>query len=202
MFDSHISMDAQISSVCRATHFHLRNIRAIRHLLTDDAAASLVHALVTSRIDYCNSLLFGLPDCKLNRLQRIHNIAARIVSRCSKSDHITPVLHSLHWLPVQQRITYKLMLLTFKCIHGLAPSYLAELVSLHQQPRALRSGSQHLLHVPRSRLKTYGDRCFEVAAPTEWNKLPMALRETKSLPMFKSMLKTHLFTLFVSNKLS
>ena len=106
MFDNNQKMDIHISSVCRATHFHLRNIGAIRSHLTDSATASLVHSLVTSRLDYCNSLLYGLPDNQLNRLQRLQNIAARIVTRSPKHDHITPVLKELQGLPVRMRVLF------------------------------------------------------------------------------------------------
>ena len=106
VLDDHLDMNKHISSICRSTHFHLRNIGAIRHLLTDTAASQVVHALITSRLDYCNSLLYGIPDNKLCRLQRIQNIAARITSRCSKHCHITPVLKELHWLPVKIRILF------------------------------------------------------------------------------------------------
>ena len=83
---------------------------------------------MTSRLDYCNSLLNGVPDYKLKRVQRMQNIAARIVSRCPYRDHITPVLESLHWLPVKYRILFKLLLLTYKCLNGLGPGYLSCLV--------------------------------------------------------------------------
>ena len=91
IFDDKLSMDAHIKSVCKSTQYHLRNIGAIRHLLTDDAAAQLVHSLISSRLDYCNSLLCGLPDNAIQKLQRIQNNAARIVSRCAKHEHISPI---------------------------------------------------------------------------------------------------------------
>ena len=101
MFDDHMQMDAHISYICRTIHFHLLNIGAIRNLLTDSATEQLIHSLVTSRLDYCNSLLNEVPGYKLKRVQRMQNIAGRIVSRCPYRDHITPVLASLHWLPVK-----------------------------------------------------------------------------------------------------
>ena len=116
MFDDHMQMDAHIGHICRTTHFHLRNIGAIRNLLTDSATEQLIHSLVTSQLDYCNSLLNGMPGYKLKRIQRMQNIAARIVSRCPYKDHITPVLESLHWLPVKYRILFKLLLLTYRCL--------------------------------------------------------------------------------------
>ena len=103
IFDSHLNLESHINSVCPGTP---RNIRSIRNILTDNACSQLIHALVTVRIDYCNSLLYGLPDCSLSRLQRILNTAARILCKIPKFDHITKTLLDLHWLPIQQRILF------------------------------------------------------------------------------------------------
>ena len=105
MLDNHIAMDAQIQYVCRSTLYHIRNISAIRQLIPQSAAAQLIHSLVTSRLDYCNSLLYGVPKCKREQLQRVQNIAARVVTltRCSPENRITPILKSLHWLPIKIR---------------------------------------------------------------------------------------------------
>ena len=162
-------------------------------MLSDKSAVQLVHSLVSSCLDYCNSLLYGLPDSKLNRLQRMQNIAARIITRTPKSSHITPILKELHWLPIKSRILFKILLLTYRALHGLAPQYLAELLIPYQQTRSLRSANQHLLTVPKTRLKTYGERCFMAAAAYEWNSLPIVIKTARSLNAFKSALKTHLF---------
>ena len=132
MFDHHVSMDVQLKNICRSALFRIRNVSAIRHLLPS-VAAQLMHSLVTSRLDYCNSILYGLPDCKINRLQRVQNIAARVVSRCSKYDHITPILKSLHWLPVKMRILFKILLLAYNCVNGLAPEYMCDLLIPYKQ---------------------------------------------------------------------
>jgi len=192
-FDNCMTMDNHVINCCRSIHFHIRNIGKIRHLLSQDTAAQLVHSVITSRLDYCNSLLYGLPDTLTGRLQRMQNIAARIVSRTSKSAHITPVLKILHWLPVKQRIKFKVLLLTHKIIHSNAPDYLRSLIIHHMPSRLLRSSNHFLLEVPKTRLKTYGDRSFSYAAPTEWNKLPIDLRTCSNLHTFKSELKTYLF---------
>ena len=114
--------------------------------------------------------------------------------RTRTTEHITPVLKTLHWLPVHQRIVYKILLLTFKILHDLAPSYLTELLSLKMNAtRSLRSDSQNLLIVPKSRTVMYGDRDFRNASPRLWNDLPLHLRLCHSLPEFKQLLKTHLF---------
>ena len=124
----------------------------------------------------------------------MQNAAARLVTRSKKADHITPVLKSLHWLPVHRRIEYKMLLLTFKTLHGLAPCYMRELLTQKaNSARNLRSNDMNLLLVPKSRTVSYGDRDFRIAAPKLWNGLPEYIRKCESLPEFKSFLKTHLF---------
>ena len=195
VLDNHMAMDAQIQYVCRTTLYHIRNISAIRQLIPQSAAAELIHSLVTSRLDYCNSLLYGVPKYKLKQLQRIQNIAARVVTltRCSPENHITPILKSLHWLPIAIRIDFKILLLTYKCVNNLAPDYLCNLVIKKKNPRPLRSDKFELLKVPTTRLKTYGDRSFQYAAAVEWNTLPLEIRQSPSVSCFKTNLKTHLF---------
>jgi len=148
---------------------------------------------VSSRIDYCNSLLYGLPDYKLKRLQRVQNIACRVVSRAPQAAHVTPLLDELHWLPVAQRIRFKVLLLTYRALHSLAPSYLCELVTPYTPGRSLRSADKLLLAVPQVRLKSYGERCFEAAAAKEWNDLTPELRKSCTFSIFKLDLKTFLF---------
>ena len=193
LLDSELSMQPQISSVCKSAYFHLRNIARIRKYLTESAAHSIVHAFVTSRIDYCNSLLSGMSKASLSKLQHVQNSAARLVKRVKRTDHITPHLFELHWLPVFHRVKFKLLLLTYKALNGLAPVYICDLLSYYQPSRALRSADLSLLDVPATRLITCGDRAFSVAAPKVWNSLPQYLRKSTSLTSFKSKLKTFLF---------
>lgn len=195
LFDQHLNMEAHVTRVCRASYLQLRKLSQIRDMVTQEAAEILVHAFVTSRLDYCNSLLYGLPATTISQLQRIQNWAARIVTRTRKFDHITPVLCSLHWLPVRQRITFKVAVLTYRAIHGQAPVYLQELVEIYRPARNLRSADSNTLSVPASRLRTVGDRRFAFAAPRTWNALPLCVRNAGSLAIFKRLLKTHLFRL-------
>ena len=195
IFDSHLNLESHINSVCRSAYFHLRNIRSIRNILTDNACSQLIHALVTVRIDYCNSLLYGLPDCSLSRLQRILNTAARILCKIPKFDHITKTLLDLHWLPIQQRILFKILILTYQAYHKTAPQYLCDLIMPYSNARNLRSDNMLLIAPchPRVKLKSYGERSYQHAAPTEWNKLPLLIRESLSLDIFETQLKTFLF---------
>ena len=97
----------------------LHNIGRIRKFLSPDDTKSLVHAFITSRIDYCNSLLYGLPACQLNKMQRVLNAAARLVCKAPQYSHVTPLLRELHWLPIRQRVNFKIILFAFKAIHGM-----------------------------------------------------------------------------------
>lgn len=193
MFDKHMTMVPHVNSVCRSAYMHIRNIGCIRRFLSVDATKSLMHSLVTSRLDYCNGLLYGLPATLINKLQRVQNMGARVITRTRRHDHITPVLIKLHWLPVQRRVDYKVLVYVFKAIHAEAPEYLCDLLTVYQQTRSLRSASCVSLVVPRTKTVTYGDRHFGSAAAKLWNSLPAELRNTSTLNGFKKALKTHLF---------
>ena len=197
IIDSHLSLEEHISNVCRVAQFHIFNIGRIRRYLSQSAAEQFVHAFITSRLDYCNSLLGGLPAHSINRLQRLQNIAARIVTLTGRREHITPVLKALHWLPVCKRIDFKTLLLVYKAYHQIAPSYLQELIVPYIPTRNLRSSSHHLLVVPRHRSALH-QRAFGVRGPLLWNALPAELRAAPSLCVFKKNLKTYLFNEFYS----
>ena len=193
IFDSIMSMEDQVTAICKATHYHLRNIGRIRKCITYEACDKLIHALVTSRLDCGNGNLYGLPISQNYRLQRILNIAARILTLSRPSCSITPILIELHWLPIEKRIEYKILLTTFKATHNLAPQYICDMIKPYPTPRQLRSSEENLLAIPQSRTKTYGDRAYSVAAPKLWNVLPEELRFINELGHFKRQLKTHLF---------
>ena len=122
-------MVTQINQTCKAAFFHIFNIRRIRKFLSFDTVQTLVNAFVISRLGYCNSILFGLPNTELQKLQRVQNTAARLICNMNKFDHINPILVKLHELRVRYRINFKILLITFKVIHGLAPKYLSELLT-------------------------------------------------------------------------
>ena len=126
-------------SLRKTCFLHLWNIAKIRDSLSQKGTEILVHAFISSKLDSCNSLLYGLPQSLIDRLQAVQNCAARPVTRSRKHDHITPILKQLHWLPVYSRIKYKVRLLTFKALHGLAPSYITEMLQPYKQSRSLRA---------------------------------------------------------------
>ena len=197
-FDERLSMTTHITKLCCASFYHLHNIRRIRKYLSQDAAETLIHSFITSRVDYCNGLLHGLPAYQLQKLQRVQNAAARLIFMERKYCHITPLLQKLHWLPIKYRIQFKILLIMFKAIHGLALSYIVDLICVKplNTRYSLRSTKGLLLEHPMC--KTYvtlGDRAFKAAAPTLWNELPIHIRNSKSLNSFKNLLKTHLFKL-------
>ncbi len=172
----------------------LRNIAKLRNMLPVSDAEKLVHAFMTSRLDYCNALLGGCPASSINKLQVVQNAAARVLTRSRKYDHITPILQSLHWLPIKYRISYKILLLAYKALNGLAPAYLTSLLSRYNPSRSLRSQNSGLLVVPRIAKSTKGGRDFSYLAPKLWNSLPDNVRGSDTLSLFKYRLKTHLFS--------
>uniref|UniRef100_A0A8C1ETF6 Reverse transcriptase domain-containing protein n=1 Tax=Cyprinus carpio carpio TaxID=630221 RepID=A0A8C1ETF6_CYPCA len=198
ILDSNLSFENHISHVTKTAFFHLRNIAKLRNMLPVRDAEKLVHAFMTSRLDYCNALLGGCSASSINKLQVVQNAAARVLTRSRKYDHITPILQSLHWLPINFRISYKILLLTYKALNGLAPAYLTSLLPRYNPSRSLRSQNAGLLIVPRIAKiskSTVGGRSFSYLSPKLWNNLPNIVWEADTLLQFKSRLKTHLFNL-------
>ena len=153
--DSFLTISQQVTSLCRSLNFHLYNISRVRRMLTDEACNHAVRSLVLSRLDYANSLLVNINVSDIDRLQRIQNRAARIVLNARKYDHVSPLLKQLHWLPVSNRIIYKVALIVYKSIHSLTPQHISCLFSPVQQSRySLRSRTDpHLLKIPYINLK-------------------------------------------------
>ena len=153
----------------------------------------LIQAFVISKLDCGNALLSGVSTNLLRKLQRVQNMAARVITFTPRREHISPVLRSLHWLPIHRRIEFKILLLVYLCLHDIAPQYLAEMLTTHAVTRSLRSNDKQLLVVPRSKLKRHGDRSFNVVAPVLWNSLPECMKSSSSVASFKRTLKTFLF---------
>ena len=191
-------MTGQVRGLCRTLNYHLRNIARIRRYLDEDSCHHVVRSLVTSRLDYGNSLLVGCTNAQLNQLQRIQNKAARLICGAKKREHISPYLTRLHWLRVHQRINFKLFVFMYQCINNHAPPYLCNDIVLYRhhntQSHNLRSLSDNTrLYIPKTN-RSFGDNSFCVAGPRLWNALPITIREAPSLMVFKKLLKTHLFT--------
>ena len=163
-----------------------------KSILTNPRLKKIINSAVTFRLNYCNNILYGINGYLVSQLQHCQSNVARIVSLRQKYDQITPVLKELHWLPVEKRIIYKIVLLAYMAQHGMAPAYLSSLVSLYKPGRLLRSLGKHLLTTPRYRLGFFGKRCFVHAAPSLWNTLPISIKCAQSIDTFKSSLKTHL----------
>ena len=196
IFDQSLTFDDHISAICQSVHFHIRSIGKVRKILSFDACAIPIHALISSRLDYCNSILYNLPDTKIGRLQRVQNQAACILTRSPRREHITPVLKQLHWLKVRERIRYKILILTHKAFYANAPPYLCSLVVKRESVVSTRSSQDgYLLCKPpisRDCSNTFLERSFLYAAPHEWNSLEKGVRISE-FNAFKKAIKTVLF---------
>ena len=183
-------MSEHVTRFASSCYYFLYNLRWIRKYLSQSVCETLVNALVVSRLDYCNSLLYGHPFKLLSRLQRVQNSAARLIYLSTRYSPSSPLLYHLHCLPIKYRCIFKIFLITFKAIHGLAPSYIQDLVKVQHQSRVLRFASATSLEHPSIKSSnTLGDRSFFLAAPTEWNRLPANIRNSSSLAIFKRLQK-------------
>jgi len=193
LVDSNANMEAHINNICKGAYIQLRNIGKLKRYLSQDSLELVIHAFVTTKLDYCNSLLCGLPATLISRLQRVQNAAARILTGSPRHCHTTPLLRALHWLPVEKRVEFKILLLVYKALHGDGPAYLQDLITPHVPARKLRSVDLHLVNIPFTSSSLVQSRAFSVAGPRLWNSLPCAIRSATSIVLFKKNLKTHLF---------
>ena len=171
----------------------LRNIWKIRAKLDFDTARIVVQSLILSKLDYCNSLLVGTPECHLSHLQCVQNMACRVVCNLKKFDHVSPSMCSLHWLKVRERIAFKLAYMVFCCINGLAPDYLVALLPSITHSRALRSSTSGSLPSAKCRTSLASVGSFSAVGPKIWNNLPPTIRAIRSTEGFRKCLKTYLF---------
>ena len=185
-----------INTVCKSAFYHLRNLSRIRKFISTETAKTLLHAFISSKLDHCNSLLNNLPKYAVKKLQYLQNAAACLITFSSKFNHITPILKDLHWLPINERIKFKILILTFKALHDLTPSYIQELTSLYRPSRTLRSSMSLCRNSTSYNLKSYGSRACAVASPQLWNDLPEQIKNSDHLQTFKTRLKTYLFKEF------
>jgi hypothetical protein len=196
ILDSELTMEEHVIKLCQTCFFHLRRIRSVRRSLTSQALNTLVHAFISSRIDFCNGVLCGISGYLIDRLQSVLNSSARLVLNIRKYDHISAALRdNLHWLPIHQRVQFKICLFVRSCLVGAAPTYLAEscrYVRSATGRQNLRSAARGDLIGPPWRLKGYGYRGFSVAGPRLWNALPSDVRNLDiGLETFKKNLKTY-----------
>ncbi|KAF7661202.1 hypothetical protein LDENG_00266910 [Lucifuga dentata] len=173
--------------------FQLRQITKSKTFLTFKDLEKVIHAFISSSLDHCNALYSGIRKSNIHQLQQVQNAAAWLLTGSNRRQYITPVLASLHWVPVHFRINFKILLITFKAYLGLAPSYNCDMLKSYEPARSLRSSGSDLLTIPKSNLKTKGDRTFAVSIPKLWNDLPEDLRFAKSVSAFKSQLKSHFY---------
>ena len=193
ILDSVLSSEASVNSICKSTWFNLFNISRSRGSLKTDSTKILIPDYVISKIDYCNRLLYGIPNKLLNRIQRSQNNAARVVLGLHKFSHITPALATLHWLPVNRRVDFKIALLVYKATNGQAPYNIADLLQPYDPPRKL-CWADKLLSQPPCPLKSNGDRAFCCAAPVVWNNIHHSVKTAVTVDNFKVKLKTHFYS--------
>ena len=190
--DPQLNMKKQVSNICRLSYLEIRRIGKIRKHLKVDTAKRLACARVLTRLDYCNSLLAGVAKDQINRLQKAQNSAAKMVLRKKRRDRATPLLAQLHWLPVEQRISYKVGTLAYRHFDETLPPYLSDKLHRNKSSRTLRSSEKLQLSTTKVNLKTAGGRSFKFQAPHIWNSIPLQVRQSPSYNSFKNNLKTHL----------
>ena len=195
IFDETLSFNAQINQATRTAGYHLRNIAFIKKYLDESLITKLVHNFVLSRLDYCNSLYYGLPNYQLKKLQNIQNRAARLIKGTSTRDRITPVLIDLHWLPIKARITFKICTLAFQALKFNKPQYLRNTLKEFKPSTniTLRHALEPLRLEQQRSLSKLGDRAFERCVPTLMNNIPKDIKQCDDVKIFKRKLKTHIF---------
>ena len=194
IFDKNFNFRSHISAICSSCIYHIRNLRSIHCHLDLDSAKLLANVLVSSLLDYCNSLLSGIAETDLTKLQCVLNRLARIVTKSPPFTRSVPLLLSLHWLPVKYRVHFKICLLTYKALHEEQPVYLRSLIAISLPSRSLRSNRGITLSIPRIKTNT-GVRAFSSCAPSLWNNLPLSVHPATSVATFRRRLKTSLFDL-------
>ena len=193
-FDKNFNLNVHISNLRRSCYNEIRKISHIRPHLNEKCTIQLIVSLVLSKLDYCNCLFYNMSNYNFNQLQLVQNHAARIVKKAHKRTSATSILFDLHWLPVKQRVSYKIALTVFKCLNNEDfPIYLKELITIYTPSRTLRSCDKFLLKKPFMKLLTFGQKSFSFAAPEVWNSLPFEIRSCHNFNIFKKKLKTHFF---------
>ena len=187
LLDSQLSFRNHVCKLKCALFGKLRSIRRMKPFLTEFQVKILVQGIVLSSLDFCNSLYYGCNQKVLHQLQTIQNSACRVIFGLKKTDSVKEKMKQLHWLQIQQRIEFKIILFVFKSIHSSAPSYLSELfypVNINEKRApTLRINNTH----------SFNARAFQISGAKLWNNLPSKIREIYDIEKFKQNLKTHLF---------
>ena len=195
MLDKNLSMKEQIDKVVKMAGFHLRNIAFVKKYIDESSLKKLIHNHVISRLDYCNSLYYGLPNYQLRKLQYIMNRSARLIKGRTRRDRITPVLIELHWLPIKARIIFKICVMVYQVIKNGKPDYLRKLLRDYHPGTTVslrRNDDPFMLDEPRCNLQM-GFRAFKTSAPRLYNRLPREIKESNNVDIFRKRLKTYLF---------
>ena len=198
VLDSTLSFRPHIDSVVKTCNFYIRNLYMIRNFINRDNLLSLVHSLIVSKIDYCNSLLVGLPIVTLKKVESILNRAARLIYSLHPQVPTTPFLMKLHWLTVKARVEFKICLITFRALKFNQPLYIRELLSLApvEPVMSLRSSDDpyHLCEPRAVGESNFANRSFAYVAPRLFNTLPLSLKQIESVDTFKKQLKSFFFS--------
>ena len=186
------TLDKHVNEICHSAYFHTRALRHVRNAISDDTAKTVAQALISSRFDYANLILYGAPKYNISKLQRAQNVLARVVRRSHRRTSADALLHKLHWLPIEDRIVFKLALLTYKTLLIGSPSKLSTLLTMYRPPRTLHSSNCNLLCATRTKTVT-GSRAFRCVASAIWNSLPADIKSACSIESFRTKPKTFLF---------
>ena len=198
--DNRLNLSHFISATIASCNISLRNLWKMANKLTFKLKIQLVHAMILSRLDYCNSILYGISVENLQRLQKVQNCAVRFIFNKSKRSHASNFLKEVHFLPIRFRILYKINMLIYKCINNMAPSYLQDLIQLRfPTVNDVRLNNDYfMLEHPPLTTFTSTTKAFSYCAPLTWNCLPYELRSCENISLFKKRLKTHYFDLAFS----
>ena len=194
IFDSDFSFHKHVSNniICKSCFYHIRDLRRIRRHIPLSTAKTISNFLISSRLDYSNSLINNIAKHDLSKLKRVQNCLARVVLRAPRFPPSLLLIKQLHWLPVNYRIKFKLSTLAYRAPAIHQPPYLASLLNFSNIPRQLRSSTSQQLSIPRTKLNL-GKRALSVAAPIIWKEIPTKLKYCESLASFRKNLKTYLF---------
>ena len=188
--DCKVTYDRHVSLICSTMNYYLKNLRSIRKFMSSSTAETFVHSLITNRLDQCNSLFVGMSRANTSKLQVLQNSAMRLVLQLPYRAHTSQHLRDLHWLPVEERCYFKLLVIIFKCLNTMAPTMLASKLHIHSAVNMTLKTSVFSPHT------AMGRRAFSYLGPRLWNGLPRNMRVAPTLDNFKCLLKHYLFENF------